>query len=146
MGGADRDQGQSKRARGQEGTARCFFFFFSLYLCCFSSCPNPLGSGLLGGKAECFEFSSEDQDLIFLITWMCPTDFSHCEVITSFTQVLQSLYYSCYFIFLSTVPKTPFHSTQHCTSTVIEAISCLAADVPRRGMVARLTHLGTESN
>lgn len=80
--------------------AASFFFFFSLYLCCFSSCPNPLGSGLLGGKAECFEFSSEDQDLIFLITWMCPTDFSYCEVITSFTQVLQSLYYAGYFIFL----------------------------------------------
>lgn len=29
----------------------------------------------------------------FLITWMCPTDFPHCEVITSFIQVLQSLYY-----------------------------------------------------
>lgn len=71
--------------------ARCFFF---LYLCCFSSCPNPLGSGLLGGKAERFEFSSEDQELIFLITWMCPTDFPHCEVITSFIQVLQRLYYS----------------------------------------------------
>lgn len=53
---------------------------------------------------------------------------------------------SCEDSWHSTVPKTPFHSTQHCTSTVIEAISCLAADVPRRGLVARLTHLGTESN
>lgn len=53
---------------------------------------------------------------------------------------------SCEDSWHSAVPKTPFTVPSTMLPYTIEAISRRTADVPRRGLVARLTHLGTESN